>query len=122
VEECLYLWELQLLFILLQTAFQSIGNGIILFIIFLLLNNLPLIIIEKSCLKSSGYVSMDVSCVAGLALTVPSLLIECDKSYGIYSGKALSQIAMVVVLSAVVTPILVKKSINNVEQDIKKAA
>ncbi|WP_411680393.1 hypothetical protein [Clostridium thailandense] len=48
--------------------------------------------------------------------------IEGDKSYGIYSGKALSQIEIVVVLSAGVTSILVKKSINNVEQDIKKAA
>ncbi|MBV7276412.1 hypothetical protein I6U48_26385 [Clostridium sp. PL3] len=47
---------------------------------------------------------------------------ECDKSYGICSGKALSQIEIVVVLSAGVTSILIKKSINNVEQDIKKVA
>ncbi|PRX31728.1 2-keto-3-deoxygluconate permease [Orenia metallireducens] len=92
----------------LKIAFQSVGTGIILFIIFTLLNNLPLVLVEKLLLKSSGYVSMGISSVAGLALTVPALLLQSDSSYAVYMERALSQIAMAVVLSAVITPVLVK--------------
>ncbi|BBF41433.1 2-keto-3-deoxygluconate permease [Lachnospiraceae bacterium KM106-2] len=95
----------------LETAFHAVLGGILLFFITLVCNNLILYVVEKVILKGSGYVSMAVSSVAGLALTVPELVLAIDKSYQPYVTTAISQIAMVVILSAVVTPFLTKKLI-----------
>ena len=54
-----------------------------------------------------------MSCVAGLAMTVPGLMSEIDSSYLQYVNEASAQLAFVVVLSAILTPWLVRKIVTN---------
>ncbi len=91
------------------TALSSYTVGIILLIIFLIINNIPMLFVDKVILKQKGYASTAICCVAGLAIAVPKLMGEIDTSYLPYVESAASQIAFVVVISTIITPILVKK-------------
>lgn len=95
----------------LKYAFSNIELGLILYAIFLIINYIPLLIIDKFILKQKGHASTAISCMAGLAITVPKLMAEVDSSYLLYVDSATSQIAFAVVISTIVTPILIKKII-----------
>jgi len=107
----------------LQLAVQSIGRGILLFLVYIIVNFIPLYLVDTKVLKQRGHVASAISCVAGLALTVPSLMAESDSSYAQYVNEATAQLAFVVVVSAIVTPwlvrkVVVNKSFNNTAIDI----
>ena len=93
----------------LQLAFQSIGKGILLFLVYIIINFIPLYLVDTKVLKQRGHSAAAISCVAGLAMTVPSLMAESDSSYLQYVNESTAQLAFVVVLSAIVTPWLVRK-------------
>jgi len=93
----------------LQLAFQSIGKGVLLFLVYIIINFIPLYLIDTKALKQRGHCAAAISCVAGLAMTVPSLMAESDSSYLQYVNESTAQLAFVVVLSAIVTPWLVRK-------------
>ncbi len=83
--------------------------GFILLIIFLVVNNIPMLFIDRIILKQKGHASTAICCVAGLSIAVPKLMAEVDAAYRPYVESAASQIAFVVVISTVITPILVKR-------------
>lgn len=91
------------------TALSSYILGFILFITFLVVNNIPMLFIDRIILKQKGHASTAICCVAGLSIAVPKLMAEVDAAYRQYVESAASQIAFVVVISAVVIPILVKR-------------
>lgn len=93
----------------LGLAIYSIGKGMLLFVVYMVCNFIPLYLIDTKVLKQRGHSSAAISCVAGLAMTVPSLMAESDKSYLQYVNEATAQLAFVVVISAIVTPWLVRK-------------
>lgn len=93
----------------LELAVYSIGKGMLLFVVYMLFNFIPLYLIDTKVLKQKGHSSAAISCVAGLAMTVPSLMAESDKSYLQYVNEATAQLDFVVVISAIVTPWLVRK-------------
>ena len=93
----------------LQLAFQSICKGILLFLVYIIINFIPLYLVDRKVLKQRGHSAAAISCVAGLAMTVPSLMAESDSSYLQYVNESTAQLAFVVVLSAIVTPWLVRK-------------
>lgn len=93
----------------LISAFLEIRLGLILFMIYLIVNNIPMLVIDKFILKQNGHASMAICCVAGLSVAVPKLMAEVDSSYMKYVDSATAQIAFVVIISTVVTPIIVKK-------------
>lgn len=97
----------------LMSAFSSCGLGLILFIIFLVVNNIPMLLIDKYVLKQKGHASTAICCVAGLAIAVPKLMAEVDPKYLKYVDSASSQVAFTVILSAIIIPILVKKLANS---------
>lgn len=93
----------------LKSALSSCGLGLILFLIFTLINNIPMLLVDRFCLKQDGHASAAICCVAGLSITVPQLMAEVDQAYLPYVESARAQIAFAVVASAIVTPVLVKK-------------
>lgn len=99
----------------LGLAIHSIGKGMLLFLVYMLFNFIPLYLIDTKALKQRGHSSAAISCVAGLAMTVPSLMAESDESYLQYVNEATAQLAFVVVISAIVTPWLVRKIVNKKE-------
>lgn len=97
----------------LQLAVQSISKGILLFLAYNIFNLIPLYLVDTKVLKQRGHSAAAMSCIAGLAITVPSLMSEIDSSYLQYVNEANAQLAFVVVLSAIVTPWLVRKIVTN---------
>jgi len=93
----------------LNEAMQSIGMGFVLFLIYTVTNNLPLIATDKYIYKQKGHVAAAICCVAGLAIAIPDLMAEINSTYLPYVNSARSQIAFTVVTSSVFTPLLVKK-------------
>lgn len=93
----------------LKLAFSSCGLGLILFIIFLIVNNVPMLIVDKYVLKQKGHSSTAICCVAGLSIAVPKLVAEVDPKYLPYVDSASAQIAFTVILCAIIIPVWVKK-------------
>lgn len=93
----------------LKLALNSWWQGIILFIVYMAVNWPLLLLIDKKLLKQRGHSSTAICCVAGLALTVPSLICDVDNTYKAYVGSSIAQLSFVVVISAIVTPILINR-------------
>lgn len=93
----------------LLSAFYAWQDGLLLFVIFTLSNNLPMLLIDKYVLKQPGYASTAICCVAGLAIVVPQMMAEIDSTYAVYVSTATAQVATVFALSTVFTPWLTKK-------------
>lgn len=93
----------------LKLAVQSIGKGLLLFIIFMLVNMIPLYIIDVKVLRQRGHASVAISCVAGLAMAVPKMMAEKNAAYLPYADAATAQLAFVVVLCAIITPALMER-------------
>lgn len=92
----------------LNMTLSKWSQGLILFVVVLLINIVPLLIVDKKILHQKGYCAAAICCVAGLAITVPGLMAEADASYLPYVETAQAQIAFAVIVSAIVTPILTK--------------
>lgn len=92
----------------LRLAFSACGSGLALFVLVSLLNTVPLLAVDKLVLHQRGHCAAAICCVAGLSITVPSLMAQTDASYLPYVKSAAAQVAFVVILSAVVTPVLVR--------------
>lgn len=90
------------------SAAKNIVPGLLLFGLLLLLNNLPLFLLETGVWKGNGSLSMAISAVAGLALTVPQFVQESVSTYSASMETALSQIAFAVILSSIFSPLSVK--------------
>lgn len=92
----------------LRLAFSACGSGLALFVLVSLLNTVPLLAVDKLVLHQRGHCAAAICCVAGLSITVPSLMAQTDASYLPYVESAAAQVAFSVILSAVVTPVLVR--------------
>lgn len=92
----------------LRLAFTACGSGLALFVLVSILNTVPLLAVDKLVLHQRGHCAAAICCVAGLSITVPSLMAQADASYLPYVESATAQIAFTVILSAVVTPVLVR--------------
>lgn len=93
----------------LSVAFQSVGTGLVLLVVFVLFNNLLLFGIERFVLKRKGYLSVAISCIAGLSIAVPDLMAELDPVYLPYVETAKSQLAFAAIATALLVPLWVKK-------------
>ncbi len=93
----------------LKLALTSWWQGIILFIVYMAVNWPLLLLIDKKLLKQRGHSSTAICCVAGLALTVPSLICDVDSSYKAYVSSSIAQLSFVVIISAIVTPFLINR-------------
>ena len=92
----------------LRLAFTACGSGLVLFVLVSVLNTVPLLAVDKLALHQRGHCAAAICCIAGLSITVPSLMAQADISYLPYVESATAQIAFTVILSAVVTPVFVR--------------
>lgn len=92
----------------LSLAVQSVGAGLTLFILYMLVNFIPLYIVDTKLLKQPGYAAAGICSVAVLGMTVPILMAAKDPYYFEIAGTATAQLAFVIVLTAITSPLLVK--------------
>lgn len=89
-------------------SFKSGLQGLVLVVIFYVLIALPIYLFEVKVLKSSGVSALGMSSMAGLTVSVPLILSQNSDYLASIAGTAASQIALGVVVTSVITPMLVK--------------
>lgn len=89
-------------------AFQAGLIGIVLMVVFYLVNLPALYTAEKKLLKSTGVSAAAMTSVAGLSVSVPALAAQANPELLNFVPAATAQIAMVVVLTSVLTPIITR--------------
>lgn len=90
-------------------AFEASFQGIFLSILFYLLTLPILFFYERKILKENGMTSLGISSIAGVSTSVPEILASSDQSLVGFSQSATSQLAMGVLITSIITPILVGK-------------
>ena len=92
----------------LTNVFLAFGEGLLLTILYLLTNNLPLLVVEKKLLHQRGHASSGFCGIAAMSLAVPPMLAQLDPSYLPYVDTAAAQIASAVVFTNILTPVITK--------------
>lgn len=93
----------------LISAFKAGLEGVILTIIFYVIC-FPLIwLFETKVLKEDGITTFAISSIAGLSVSVPTLIAATDPNVADIASVAVAQIAFGVVLTSIITPILTDK-------------
>lgn len=93
----------------LMDAFSEAPTGILLYLIYMAVNLLPLLAIDRGILKQKGHASSAICCVAGLAIGIPAMVAAISPAFQPFADKATAQLVMAVILSTISCPILVKK-------------
>lgn len=90
-------------------SLQAGGGGIILAILFYILN-VPMFLIDKFALKNDGTVGATFMTVAGLSVSTAALVGAIyPETLSEYVSAAASQVLLVVVVTSVITPFIVAK-------------
>lgn len=89
-------------------SFKSGLQGLVLVVIFYVIIALPIFLFEVKVLKSNGVSALGMSSMAGLTVSVPLILSQNSDYLASIAGTAASQIALGVVVTSVITPMLVK--------------
>lgn len=89
-------------------SFKSGLQGLVLVVIFYVIIALPIYLFEVKVLKSNGVSALGMSSMAGLTVSVPLILSQNSDYLASIAGTAASQIALGVVVTSVITPMLVK--------------
>ena len=82
--------------------------GLVLTVLFYLLNFFPLVLFDRKVLHQRGHSGAALCCASGLSLVVPTLLATTNPLFAPYAESALAQQALVVVITAFLTPFLTK--------------
>ncbi|MDF2921600.1 MAG: kdgT1 [Paenibacillaceae bacterium] len=92
----------------LTAALGSWWLGLLLYAVYMVVQLPVLFLIDRKLLKQRGHAAVAICCVAGLALTVPSIMAGADPDYERFREAAMAQLSFTVVISAFVTPLLMK--------------
>jgi 2-keto-3-deoxygluconate permease len=92
----------------LAAALDSWWLGLVLYLAYMVLQLPPLLLIDRRLLKQRGHAAAAICCVAGLSLTVPSIMAGADAAYQPFLETATAQLSFAVVISAFATPLLIK--------------
>lgn len=93
----------------LGTAAQMIPQGLFLIACWYLLGVLPSFLVERYVMKRPGYISIACSAMAGVALSIPELVLErnlFDSFDATALDNSLASLALVLVVTSVLCPIL----------------
>lgn len=83
--------------------------GIALTVIYYIVNIPILYFVERKFLKADGISSFTMSSVAGLAVSVPGIAAQTIPALEPYVASASAQIALVVILTSLITPVITQK-------------
>ncbi len=93
----------------LISAVKAGPQGVIISIIFYLLM-IPLILfVETKILKESGISTLGISSIAGLSVSIPSIMAFANPEFTPYAADATAQIAFGVVLTSILTPVIAQR-------------
>lgn len=96
----------------LLSCVYAFGEGLALTALYLLINNLPLLFVEKKILHERGHASSAFCGIAAMSIAIPAMLAELDPSYLPFVPSATAQIASAVVFSNILTPVVTKLVVN----------
>lgn len=103
-------------------ALQAGGGGIILAVLFYIIN-VPLLFLDRFVLKNDGSVGATFMTVAGLSVSTAGLVGAIYPDVlGDYVGAAASQVLLVVVVTSVITPFVVAKLSNKNNELVNKSS
>ena len=92
----------------LVTAFRSGLQGLVLTLIFYIISVIPSFFTDRWILRRPGYGSIATCCVAGLAIGAPAQIAQAVPEHAPYLQTATAQIALVMILTTVITPFLTR--------------
>ncbi|MGX7092228.1 2-keto-3-deoxygluconate permease [Hutsoniella sourekii] len=90
-------------------AVQAGFQGIVITAMFYIFLLPALYLFERRVLKMDGITSIAMTSVAGMSVSVPSLVAATNSAVEPYVSSAVAQIAFAVVLTSIITPILEKR-------------
>lgn len=99
-------------------ALQSGLQGVILVIAFYIILLPTLVVFEHRVLKEDGVSSYAVSSIAGMSVAVPALIANSAPQFAVYAESATAQIALGVVITSILTPILAKREYFHTHQNV----
>ena len=91
----------------LISALKAGLSGVLLAVVFLIINVVIMLFVDKIINRRPGYCGTAWCSVAGIAMTVPAML-AADPTYEAYIGTAGSQIALAIVITGLVSPFITK--------------
>lgn len=95
----------------LYSALNAGLAGIMLTIIYLLVNVLLMLFVDRAILRRPGYASVATCSVAGISVVVPSILAGSQPAFAPYVEAATSQLALVMVLTSFAVPWLTSRAV-----------
>lgn len=93
----------------LVTALQAGVAGVVLGVVYTILNAPVLLIADRVFNKRPGYAGIAMCSVAGISVAIPTMLGE---AFAPYSASAIPQVALCLVVSCIFCPILTKLVVN----------
>ena len=93
----------------LVTFVKSGISGVVLALVFIILNTIVLVPVDRLVNKRPGYAASSMCCIAGMAMSVPALLGE---QYSAYVPAAVPQLGLAMLVSCLVNPFITKAIVN----------
>lgn len=110
----------------LFAAVKSGGAGIILTLIYIVINVPLMFLLDRGILRRPGYGAVATCSVAGISVVVPMMLGQNNPAYAPYVESATAQLAMAVVFTSFITPwitgIIVRRFVGKNSQPINSPA
>lgn len=93
----------------LVSAVKAGPQGVLISVIFYILMIPVLLLFEMKVLKESGISTLGMSSIAGLSVSIPSIMAFANPEFTPYAADATAQIAFGVVLTSILTPIIAQR-------------
>jgi 2-keto-3-deoxygluconate permease len=84
-------------------------GGLVISVVYYILMVPLMLLVETKVLKESGISTLGMSSIAGLSISIPSIIALADPSLVPFAGTATAQIAFGVVLTSIITPIITQR-------------
>lgn len=99
-------------------AVKAGPQGILITVLFYLLMFPLIFFFERKILKENGITTFGISSIAGLSVSVPAIIAHTDNNVALIANDAIAQIALGVVLTSIITPLVTGIYVN--KKNIKK--
>jgi len=96
----------------LINAVKAGPSGILLSLLFLIINIPIFLAVDRFILKRPGYAGTAFSCVAGISAAVPMIIASIMPSFAPYAEAATAQMALAVVITSFTVPFITKYVVN----------
>lgn len=92
----------------LLAAFESIGTGLLLLIIYTVVTMAPQLAVDRMLLKRPGYAALASCTLGGTVVVIPAIVAAAIPAHAPYADIAVAQLAFAMTFSCLLTPFLTK--------------